>query len=346
MTWLRVWARAVIVPAARRVAPVWAACGLIGGQLFGGAAMRPRDLTGLALARPALLATLTATWLLVFLPTARVLVRQDGARWLRSLPGPVVTPVLVAAAALVGLQAPWVALWLVGAGCRGAVVVGAQTLIVAAIAAWRPRPRSPRIPTWAGASTALFGVHARALSRRAADTLVRGAGLAVIAGLAGGLFIANNQLVGRDAAIVGGAVIAIVLVPAVTGPLLVLLESHRATRWPCLSMGITEATRHGALAAWVVALYLVGTVVALVAATVIAGFGGWLVVVALALAVGCGLAVTRILVGTGEGTRVAARAAIGAFAVACAAIVTLGTVGVGGLALVLVGGLASVLVIR
>src|SRR5450432_372362 len=86
-SWLGVWTRAVIIPAARKASPVWIGCLMVGLVIFGPTGMEPRDLTQIALDVPVVGAILAVTWLLVFLPTAQVLVRQDAAIYLRSLPG-------------------------------------------------------------------------------------------------------------------------------------------------------------------------------------------------------------------------------------------------------------------
>ncbi|NVB83674.1 MAG: hypothetical protein HOV81_35195, partial [Kofleriaceae bacterium] len=121
--WLAVWTRAVIVPAWRRAAAVWVGCAIVGGVLFGPTGIQPRDITELALHVPGVAIVLAATWLLLFVPTARVIIHADGARYLRSLPSPRVSPPVLAIGALVGLQLPWLALWLAGVCARGLVVV-------------------------------------------------------------------------------------------------------------------------------------------------------------------------------------------------------------------------------
>lgn len=328
VTWLRVWARAVIVPAGRRVSAAWVGCAIVGSQILGGNAMRPEDLTGLALAHAGVGAVMALTWVFVFLPTARVLVRQEGARYLRALPAPRLAPTVLAAVALVGLQLPWIGLWIAGEGARGAAIGAAGTLVIAALAAIRTPTSRPRAPTWRGSTRALAGVHVRALRRRAGDAVMRGVGLAALAGAAGGLFVRNNGLAGAEAAVLGSAVIAVMLVPAVVAPLLVLLESHRASEWVAATTGASELARTCSLAAVVVGLHLVSTVLAVGATAAIVGADlatiAWLAGVAALVAIGSGLGCTRVLLGVGEATRVAARASIGALGVAAAAVLCLG----------------------
>src|SRR5262249_30271505 len=99
MRWITAWTRAVVVPASRRAAAAMLGAGLIAAVVFGPTAMRPSDLTGLALGNPAVGAVLAATWLLVFVPTARMIVRPP-VGYLYSLPGDPWAARAVAAVAL------------------------------------------------------------------------------------------------------------------------------------------------------------------------------------------------------------------------------------------------------
>lgn len=229
-TWLGVFVRAVVIPAARRASSAWLGCAVIAGLAFGKNGVSPRDVTLLAQNNLAIGAALAVTWGLIYLPAARVLVRADGAVYLRALPAPRITPLVVGGVALVGLQLPWLALWTIGAGLRGLAIVVGLTVLVAAVAAWRPRLPA-RAPAWRSPLGALAGIHLRALGRRAGDALLRGAGFALLAGAVAGLFVRNNGLAGQAAAVMAASVLAIVLVPAQVGPLVTLDESHRATRW-------------------------------------------------------------------------------------------------------------------
>ncbi|HET9624977.1 MAG TPA: hypothetical protein VFP84_26600, partial [Kofleriaceae bacterium] len=110
MRWITVWARAVIVPAGRRAIATWFGCEIVGGLLFGSTAMKASDLTGLALHDPAVGAVLVATWLLLFVPIARAIVRPQ-VGFLYSLPADPRLAWLVGSLALVGLQLPWLVLW-------------------------------------------------------------------------------------------------------------------------------------------------------------------------------------------------------------------------------------------
>lgn len=346
-TWLGVFVRAVVVPAARRAMPAWLGCAVIAGLLFGKNGMQPRDVTLLAQNNLAIGLALAATWTLIYLPAARVLVRADAAQFLRSLPSPRIAPLVVRAVAFVLFQLPWLVLWLTGAGPRGLAIVVGISGAIALVAAWRPR-LSMRAPRWRGAFAALFAIHVRALVRRAGDALLRGAGLAILAGAAAGLFVRNNALVGSAAAVMAASVLAIVLVPAQVGPLLTLDESHRAAAWLAASLGIAPGLRTAALAAAVALVDVVATLVALVAFTLVADANLHVVGAALAVALGAALGCTRALLADSardrdaladstryETSRAMSRAAIRSVGVAVvvggAAVLALGVMGLTGL---------------
>ncbi|MBA3503005.1 MAG: hypothetical protein M4D80_37605 [Myxococcota bacterium] len=348
MSWLGAFMRAVVVPAGRRASTAWLGCAIVAGLLFGKNGMQPRDLTTLAQNNLAIGGVLATTWTLIYLPAARVLVRADGAMFLRSLPAPRFAPHIVVGAALVGLQLPWLALWMLGAGLRGLAIVVALTLAIALVAAWRPRLPT-REPTWRSAFVALRSIHVRALVRRAGDSLLRGAGLAILAGCVGGLFVRNNELAGAGAAVMGASVIAILLVPAQVGPLLTLLESHRAQAWLARSLGIAPAVRTFALASAIALVHVGATALALVAFSVVAHANVYVILTSLAVAVGAALGCTRALIGNADSelaeraaadssryetsrdmSRAASRTVAGAVFVAAAAVVALGVMGLTG----------------
>ena len=349
MSWLGVLARAVVVPAARRAASAWLGCAIIAGLVFGKQAMQPRDVTTLAQNNLAIGLVLATTWTLIYLPAARVLVRADAATFLRSLPAPRFTPALLVGGALVVLQLPWLVLWVLGARLRGLAIVVGLTAVIAVIAAWRPRLRT-RAAAWTSPGAALRSIHLRALARRAGDSLLRGAGLAILAGCVAGLFVRNNALTGAAAAVMGASVLAIVLVPAHVGPLLVLLESHRASAWLAASLGISPATRTLSLALAVGLVHVGATAVALVAFCVVAHASPHVIGAALVVAVGSALGGTRVLIGTADSeqaarvaadssryetsrdmSRVATRTVAASIVVAAAAVFALGVMGVTGL---------------
>jgi hypothetical protein len=164
--------------------------------------------------------------------------------------------------------------------------------------------------------------------------MVRGAGLSVLAGLAAGLFVRNNGLAGADAGTVGASVIAVVLVPAYVGVLLVLLGAHRQTAWLADTLGISPAARIAALTAAIAVVQLAGSAIAIATAALVAEPDVetliWIAGLALAVALGGALGCTRALLGGQESETVAARAVVGAIAVAAAAVLCLGLFGPAG----------------
>jgi hypothetical protein len=293
--------------------------------------MMPSDLTWLALHHAGVATTLGLTWILVFVPTARMIVRADGAVYLRSLPGPAQAPMWIGGGAILAFQLPWVALWVAGEGVLGLAVVAIVTLVILALARWRPPPLRSGWPGWKRDGAALRSIHVRALRRRAGDALIRGAGLSVLAGVTAGLFVRNNQLAGPDAAVVGASVIAIVLVPAEVGVLLVILATHRSTAWLAGSLGVTRATRIAAVIYAIALVQLVASGIAIGAAVVVTDasletaclLGATSLAIAAASALGC----TRVLLAAEDSPTVAARTVAGSVVVAAGAVLCLGLFG-------------------
>ena len=332
--WADVWTRAVILPAWRRAGAIWVGCSIVAAIIFGPTAMHPSDLTDLALRHAGVGAVLGLTWLLVYAPTARLIVRADGAAFLRSLPGPRFAPLLIGGGAFVVLQLPWLALWAIGDGLRGLAVVALTSLAVLALASWRPPAFRAGWPAWKHGAAALRAVHLRALRRRAGDALVRGAGLSILAGAAAGLFVRNNGLAGADAASVGASVIAVVLVPAYVGVLLVILGAHRQTAWLAATLGISPATRVAALVFAIAVVQLGASAIAILAAALVAEPDArtllQLAAVTLGVALGASFGCARALLGGEDSPTVAARAVVGAIATAAAAVLCLGVFGAAG----------------
>jgi hypothetical protein len=329
--WLDVWTRAVIVPASRRAGAVWVGAALVAAVTLGGNGMQPGELTELALHHAGVGGVLVATWLLVFVPTARLLVRAEAATYLRTLPGPTIAPTVLAAAALVGLQLPWVALWVIGEGLLGIAVVAVVTFAILVLARWRPPVMRAKWPGWQGDGAALRSIHLRALRRRAGDALVRGAGLSILAGATAGLFVRNNELAGSAAAAVGASVIAIVLVPAEVGVLLVILATHRQTAWLAASLGTPPATRIVAVTYAIAVVQLGATAIAIAAAALVADADAytfaWLGGTSLLVAIASAMGATRVLLGVEDSPTIASRTVVGSTVVAALAVLCLGLFG-------------------
>ena len=344
MTWLAVWMRAVIRPAGRRALPVWIGTGIVGGTIFGGTGMHPHDLTGIALRSPAIALGLAATWLLLFVPVARLLVRDDATRFLRSLPHAEWPPRLLGLGAVLWYQLPWLALWLVGENVLGLALALAFTPIICAVALWRGKPPRVGDRRWGGPARALLAIHLRALRRRASDALIRGAGLALLAGGAAALFVRNNELTGSAASVLASAVIAVVLAPGWAGALLPLVEAHRASAWLARSVGASEALRRAMLGVAIAIVYGAAMAIALGCAAIVVGDAatvGWLALVGLAVAAGLALIVTRGAVWADASEFTAARVVTGAVVASALAVILLGWLGAAGAAgLVAIGVLA------
>lgn len=336
----------MIVPAWRRAAAVWIGCAIVAGVTFGPSAMKPEDLTGLALAHFEVGAVLAVTWILVYAPTARLLVRAEGARYLRSLPGPFVSPRLLAGAALVALQLPWAALWIVGEGVLGLGVLAASTIVVVALAGWRPPTMFGGWPGWKHDATALRAIQLRGLRRRAGDALVRGIGLSILAGAAAGLFVRNNQVTGIEAAVIGSSVIAIVLVPAQVGLLIVILTTHRSTAWLAASLGSTRAARIGAVVYAIGVVQIGASAIAVGAAALVADADpftiAWIGGTSGAVAIGSSMGCARVLLSAEDSPTAAARSVVGSIVVAAIAVLALGLFGELGILAVLAAGFLAI----
>ena len=346
VSWMSVWTRAVIVPAVKRAIGVWAGV-LLGAAIIGGGnGLYPHDITTIALNIPLAGIALAVTWVLLFVPVARILIKQPSASYLRSLPGPRVLPIVVAGAAIVVLQAPWIAVWVVGAGLRGAIVVAGFTLPIVAIAAYPATPPRARHPHWRSLSGALASIYVRALVRRAGHALVRGVGLAIVAGGVGGLMARNNALVGSAAAALASAAIAIVLIPGWAGALLPLVDVHRDSAWIAASLGASERTRITVLATAVGVVYVAGGVVAAITAAIIAGPSPYFALVVVAAA-GTSLVTTRGLVWAERtADKTFARAVIAATLASAACVLAIGLLGAAGIGAIVAAGALAIATVK
>lgn len=333
---LAIWTRAVIEPAWRRAGAVWLGSALVTAVMFGPTGITPTELTALALANPSVGLALTAIWLLMFVPIARVIVRADAARYLRTLPGTTLGPIVVAAVALVGMQLPWLALWTIGRGLLGLGVVAATTLAAVLIGAWQPPASRPSTPTWPHPRRALQAIYLRALRRRAGDAIVRGVGLAILAGMAAGLLVHNNKLTGSSAAVLGSGVIAVMLVPSTLGLLTALVEAYRTTTWLAASLGIAHVTRITTLAVAASVVFAIAGAIAITAAAVVVGADLttllWLAIIGELIAIACAVCVTRGLIRAERSHVTAQQTVVSAIATAGIAVIWLGLLGIAGVA--------------
>jgi hypothetical protein len=343
LRWLDVWTRAVVAPAWRRVTAAWLGCAMVGGVVFGPTAMHPSHLTELALHEPAVGAVLTTTWVLIFLPTARMIVRAAPAAYLYSLPGDRRGALIVAGVALIGLQLPWLALWTLGEGWRGVAIVLALSAAIIALARWRPPAGHARFPAWRNPGQALRATHLRALRRRAGDALLRGAGLAVLAGAAAGLMVRNNEITGERAGVIGASFIAILLIPAQVGLALVTLGAHREATWLADAIGIAPRTRTAALVHAVASVHLGAAAIAVAATVLVAGVHPWLAILALATGLGTALVESRAMLRGVESPTAAVRVVVGAIVAAALAVLSLAVLDAAGAVAILAIGAFAVL---
>jgi len=333
VTWLAVWNRTVIVPATRRAMPVWIGAGITAAVIFGGTGMHPHDLTQLALHAPVVAGGLAVTWLLLFVPTARLLVRDDATRYLRSLPHAPWPPRVLATVAIILLQLPWLALWLVGEHVLGLTLAAAWTPVIAVVALWRGRVPRVGSRSWGGPARALLRVYVRALRRRASDAVIRATGLALLAGATAGLFVRNNQLEAAEASVLATAVIAVVLVPGWVGCLLPLVEAHRASAWLAQSLGIGARTRVAVLAMAIFGVYVMAMGIAVGAAALVLGdlaTAAWLAALGIPTGAALALLASRAVIWAERSDSVAARTVIGSIVASAIAVLLLGWLGAPG----------------
>lgn len=109
-----------------RAIPLFLGVAVASAIVFSPNGLDPRDVARMAASSPWLRAALWAAWLLASVPLAGVLLRDRRADVLRTLPMSVALPSVASAAWLLALQAPWVALWLRGAG----VLVGLRAAVL------------------------------------------------------------------------------------------------------------------------------------------------------------------------------------------------------------------------
>jgi hypothetical protein len=147
--------------------------------------------------------------------------------------------------------------------------------------------------------------------------------------------VRNNDLVDADAATVGASVMAVVLVPAEVGVLMVILATHRSSAWLAMSLGVSRATRIASVVYAIAVVQVGATAIAVGAAALVSDADrstvAWLAATSAVVALSSSLGCTRVLLGTENSPTVAARVVIGSTAVAALAVLCLGLFGVIGL---------------
>ena len=135
----RVLTRTTGLPALLRAVPAYAALAIAASILFSPNGMRAVDLLRVVASSPAVAAALWGGWIMLTAPAARVLFESPETFFLRALPVPPWHFWLVHAAHLLALQAPWMVLWLRGAGPLAAIAAGVIASAAAALVVARPR---------------------------------------------------------------------------------------------------------------------------------------------------------------------------------------------------------------
>jgi hypothetical protein len=345
MAWTSAWARATWGPAGRRATPVWVGIAMMVPVLFGENGMRPRDLTTAVLARVEVAVVLAVAWLLLIAPVGRALVRSPGTDYLRALPAPRGARWACVVIGAIGAQLPWTILWTAGEGAAAGAIatLGAAIVTVGVGVAPGLAPRV-RVPRWRRRWTAAAGVHARGVTRTAGASLVRGAGLALLAGAVGGALVRINELAGAAAVTYAAAIAAVLIAIALAGSVAAVAEGERRLEWLARATGLGLARAGGAT----IVLGAIGAALGVVAGGSAAALGGADAATSAAVAgagiavgLGLGLAGTRVATwargARGEGID-GARIVLGAGACGFVAAAAIGAFGPVGLVAIVAGG--------
>jgi hypothetical protein len=344
--WAGAWARATWVPAGRRATPVWLGVATMAAVLFGPNGMRPHDLTLVMRDAPAVGAVIVAAWLLLIAPVGRSLFRSPGTAFLRSLPAPRGARWAIAGLGAIVAQLPWTILWGKGEGAVAAVIATAAaagvTIVVGIVPGPAPRVRVPR---WRRRWWAVAAVLTRGVIRTAGASLVRGIGLALLAGATAGAMVRINALTGDAAVSYAAGIDAVLLSIALAGSIAAVADADLRLDWFARANGLAVA-RAGAIA---VVLGSIGAGLGAIAGLTAAALGDadattTAAVAGAAIAVGLGLGLTGARIATlsrrGDGVdggRLVA--AIGG--VGFAAVAAIGALGAVGLVVIVAAGAAG-----
>src|SRR5262249_22037574 len=125
-------------PALLRAAPPFVALLIFAAVAFGGNGMRPRDLCAVIASSLAARAALWGAWILLTAPAARALLEAKATFFLRTLPVAPASFGAVHGAPLLLLQAPWIALFGIGAGPLAGLAQGSAAAAAVALLVARP----------------------------------------------------------------------------------------------------------------------------------------------------------------------------------------------------------------
>ena len=265
------WLGTIGRPVAARALPTWAGVAIAAGVVMGGNGLSPRDLAGVVEAAPRGWAILGGAWLLLTAAAVRAALDAPGAAYLRALPGGPAGERATIVVAAATVHAPWVVVWLIGAGpaiglAAWAAMTAASLVLVGLLARVAPRARPPR---WPGPVRALAGVHARSLVRRRGSALIAGAGMAMLGGALAGVMVGHEAVTATDAAVLAGATSTLALAIALAAATASVADSDRQLDWLASSSGTGASARRGAVALVLGGLGLAAAGVATVAAAAV-----------------------------------------------------------------------------
>lgn len=344
----RVWLATLGRAGLGRAMPAWLGAAIVGGAVFGGNGLAPRDVAALAAGAPRVIAVVACGWLVLLTPAARAIVGAPGLELLRSLPG---APGLEAAARLataLAIHAPWAAVAIAARGATGALTWLALALASLAIALAMTRwVRAPRRPRWTGPVAALVGVHARAIVRRRGGSVLFAAGLAVLGGALGAAMVQSAAVAALPSATLVAAVAAVAVACGLVAVGTAVVEDElRLRAWVAAA-----ATGRGAVAGaralvLVIAGALLGAVVTAAAIAIAAppaAHAAAIAGLAIVTSGGVGLAMTAVARRAIAAPHPGQTLAGGAGGVALAAVLAIGTLSLYGVAaVVLFGGAVAV----
>lgn len=280
MASIRAWSRAgaawlgtVARPAWARASPAWLGAAIVGGAVFGGNGLMPRDLMRIAQGAPRVMVGLAIGWTVLLLPAVRAAAAGPGRALLRSLPGARALEAAAVIAMAMAVHVPWGAMAWAAGGARAVwtwpAIVAASLLVVAAAARVSRRPRAPR---WRSAWRALAGVHVRALARRRGGSLAFALGLALLAGaLASALVASARTDAGGEASLVAACAAAAAAV-ALAAIATTIVDDRAATAPWVGAAAVAPAARRIAL---VIVLAGAGAAVGAIAGAAAAVIGAW-----------------------------------------------------------------------
>jgi hypothetical protein len=344
----RVWLATLGRAGLGRAMPAWLGAAIVGGAIFGGNGLAPRDVAALAAGAPRVIAVVACGWLVLLTPAARAIVGAPGCELLRTLPGAPPLEALARLACGLAIHAPWAAVAVAARGAIGALtwlgLALASLAIALAMARWT---RTPRRPRWRGPVAALLGVHGRAIARRRGGSLLFALGLAVLGGALAAAMVESAAVAALPAAALVAAVAAVAVACGLVAVGTAVVEDDlRLRAWVAAAATPRGAIAGARAAVLVLAGALLGAVVAaatIAIATPPAAHVAAIATVALVIGGGIGLAMTAVARKAIAAPHPGQTLAGGAGGVALAAVIAIGVLSLLGVAaVVVVGGALAV----